>query len=721
MYKENGIKKWRTDLTVAVKRNCRFHLKSINQWFNNGGSRSVAYQIASCLPVFAGHLWALLEDANHQNRLKTYRLNSTEISILQLGDEAEMRINAWPLERRIEFINETAKHPDNYEYIVKLARFESIPEIRSAAVSIFSWEYPASEVPIKSLFDAPIEVLTDHNVISCIQYYSELGDDVKEILERIKSFSTDEIPSGAQVELSLAFPNEFGAIYQDAVLERLADQEYYMHDDDLLMIAQTYFPERMLDVAKELAFAKKPPSPQDHIIRYQPFPPTWVGTCLQKMSSDIKHLIFQRMLDYLSQGKDINFLDGKIIGPLASSDQVKKCLDFLLHEDGKEYKEISDKDRLKYKKIEEILKNAEGDNLLEVVRKFGRESSYEEAALILKFLNLRIKSDDHAGVIKEWLPTIDDVDVLILLFAEKEETAEDPQNLVRIYLCSIASYVDPHQYMPFIIECCQLHLDIWNVYQERMSKWAKKGMGRRPQNPMYSEDLKSALGRCGEVALPELLELADHPEAMEFVVGSMVRIINEPWSSKKESFGSGLMGACQEGKERRKQNLVNRQPEEALQPLTDQIAKKLGQKLAKTVAKYLEQNHQNEQFGIRVPEGSIGHLAALLAGIASPEVIEPINHALASGLININHSVGVIQGLMRQGLLLNDKEVITYLEDLYENSDGKGVYSDHKRDDMTSLIRLLLSVDEIELLNKPVDYYLGQWKQFANTNDIIRN
>jgi len=35
------IKKWQTDLTVAVKKNCRFHLKSINQWFKNGGSRTI--------------------------------------------------------------------------------------------------------------------------------------------------------------------------------------------------------------------------------------------------------------------------------------------------------------------------------------------------------------------------------------------------------------------------------------------------------------------------------------------------------------------------------------------------------------------------------------------------------------------------------------------------------------------------------------------------------
>jgi hypothetical protein len=681
----------------------------------------IAYQIASRLPDFADQLWNLLEDDNQQNRLHLYRLNHLEISILQLGEDADIRISRWPSDRRAEFVTETAKNPDNYEYVVKLAECELDQKIRSAAISIFPWEYPASEVPIKSLFDAPIEVLTDHNVISCIQYYSELGDEVEKVLERIKSFCTDEIPIGAQVELTLAFPDEFGAIYQDAVLERLADQEYYMHDDDLQTIAQTYFPERMLDVAKELAFAKKPPSPQDQILRYQPFPPTWVGICLQKMSSDMKHILFQRMLDYLSQGKDINFLNGKIIGPLASSDQIKKCLDFIIHEDGKEYGDVSDKDRMRCKKVEEILINGEGGSLLDVARKFGRESSYDEAALLLKFLNLRIQSDDHEGVIKEWLPTIDDVDALILLFAEKEEMAEDPQNLVRIYLCSIASYVDSHQYMPFIIECCQLHLDIWNVYRERMSKWAKEGMGRRPQNPMYSEDLKSAFARCGEVALPGLLELADHLEAMEFVVGSMVRIVNEPWNSKKERFGQGVISASQEGKERRKQNLVNRQPEKALQPLTDQVSAKLGQKLTKTVTEYLEQKNQKEQFDTRVAEGPVGHLAALLAGIASPEVIEPINHALASGLINIYYTVNVMQGLMRQGLLLDDEDVIKKLEDRYQESKGKAWYSDHERYEMSELIQLLLSVEQIHQLNWPVKFYLEQWRVLSNTQKVLKN
>ena len=679
-----------------------------------------AYQIASCLPAFAGHIWVLLEEGSHQNRLKTYRLNSTEISILQLGDEAGMRIAAWPLDRRVEFIHETATHPDNYEYIVELARFESNPEVRSAAISIFPWEYPASDVPMKALLDAPLEVLTDHEVISCVQYYSELGDDVKEVLERIKSFSNDEIPSRAQVELSLAFPDEFGAVYQDAILERLVDHECYMHHGDLLAIAQTFIPEYLPDVARKMAFAKKPSSPQDHILRYQPFPPKWVGAYLQQTSDDIKHEVFERMWRCLSKEQDINFFDGMIFGPLASSDQIKKCLDFIIQEDGKEYGEVSDKDRLRYKKIEEILANAEGSELLEVVRKFGIEASYDEAALMLKFLNHRIKSDDPAGVIKEWLPTIDDVDELILLFAEKEEVVADPQDLVRIRLCSIASHVGPHQFMPFIIESYHLHLDIWSVYRERMSKWLKDQKGSRPHNPMHSEDLKSVLARCGQAALPELLKLVDHPEAMEVVVGSMVRIVNEPWSSKKERFRPGVSSASQEGNERRKQGIINRQPEEALQPLTDQVAKELGRMLTERVAEYLEQKKQNEQFDTRIAEGPIGHLAVLLAGIPSPEIIEPINLALASGLMNIYHSVNAIQGSIRQGLFLNDKDLITHLEELYKNSEGKAWYSDHERYEMISLIRLLLSVEQINQLSKPVEYYLEQWTKFSNIKEILQ-
>jgi len=31
---------WRFDLSVAVKRNSRFHLKFVSSWFKNGGRRS---------------------------------------------------------------------------------------------------------------------------------------------------------------------------------------------------------------------------------------------------------------------------------------------------------------------------------------------------------------------------------------------------------------------------------------------------------------------------------------------------------------------------------------------------------------------------------------------------------------------------------------------------------------------------------------------------------
>ncbi len=680
----------------------------------------VAYQIASRLPVFADQLWNLLEDDSQQNRLRLYRLNATEISILQLGENAGVRISKWPTDRCVEFVTETAKNPDNYDYLVKLAKEDPDQNIRSAAISVFPWEYPASDVPIKVLLNAPLDVLTNYEAISCVKYYSEMGDDVKEILQRLKSFSANKIPFRSQVELALAFPHEFGLLYQEAILQRLEDHDHYMHHSELLKIAQTYFPECVFELAKEMAFKKKPSSPQDQVLRYQPFPPLWVATCLQNSSKNLKNEIFQGLLCLLSDEQDASHLDEKIFGPLASSDQIKECLNLLVQHNGDVCRKVSDEARDRIRKIEHILASAEGVELIGVVKKFGEEASYDEASLMLKFLNLRIESEGPGEVIKKWRPSTGDVSELISILSEKEETVLDSQDLVRIYLCSIASHVDPLKFMPFIVESCQQHLVKWDNYRDRMANWSKEQKGSRPINPMYTNSLKAAVSRCGKDALPDLLSMLNHAGASDLIIGSMVRILNEPWIRKKESHMSGISSAIQEGKERRKQGLVNRQPEIALQPLTDQVAKELGKKLTKKISEYHEQRKHNKQFDPRVAEHPVGHLAVLLAGISSPEIIEPINLALVSGLMNVYHSANAIEGLIRQGLILDDKKMITHLEELFENSNDKDWYNDHERYEMTCIVRLLLSVEQIDQLSKPVDYYLDRWKKFSSINDIIQ-
>lgn len=76
---------------------------------------------------------------------------------------------------------------------------------------------------------------------------------------------------------------------------------------------------------------------------------------------------------------------------------------------------------------------------------------------------------------------------------------------------------------------------------------------------------------------------------------------------------------------------------------------------------------------------------------------------------------------MRQGLLLDDEGVIKKLEDWYQESKGKVWYSDHERYEMSELIQILLSVEQIRHLSWSVKFYLEQWRKFSNIQKILQN
>jgi len=668
----------------------------------------VAYQIASGLSAFAEKLWPLLESEDRQIRLHTHRLNGSAISLAQLGVGADKRVASWPSARRIEFVHELGDNADNYEFLVGLARSEPDPAVRAVAISTLFWHFPASAVPLQAWLDAPVEVQTEHNVVSYIQYALEEGYAGDEVRERLRTIAVNDMSSNAQLQFALAFPTNVGPRALDVVFERLRDSEHHGNDAPLVAIARTHAPDRLLDLARELAL-------QTRAV------PDWVAKYLHEAPTDVKTDVFERAWAIL-QGQDFKNLRGRILGPLANHNQTERGIATWLQYAVADRGTLTDVDHERHRHLGYLLAHAPGGDLLNVVMQRGQAASYNEAAQLVDLLLQRIGRDDgSARTDNHWLPTVDEVRQLVVLFAEKIETAEIPQDTVRVYLCSVASNVAPAEFGPLLLETCRRHLDAWSTFHEKVNQWSKSATSPRPNNPHFGTYLTSALARWGPDALPCLLELMAHPSAMEFIPEAIARIVNLPWASKRERLFSSVSSDIREGELRRSLGRELLQPDDTYQQWTDEAAKALGQKLSELVTDYHEKKSTDKKFNARQAEYQVGRLANVMANIPSVGVVEPVHRALASGLMDVYRTVGALRGLVRHGLHISDKAVVGQLESLFEKAVNEKWHDNSLRYEISELSELLFCVTPISLLSKPIGHYLQQWRRFSHPNEVIRH
>ncbi|KAF0219134.1 MAG: hypothetical protein FD174_2220 [Geobacteraceae bacterium] len=668
----------------------------------------VAYQIASGLPAFAEKLWPILEIEDQQTRLSTFRLNGSAISLAQLGTGAVQRIGSWSSERRVEFVHETADNADNYDFLVRLAQTEFDPTVRAAAISALFWYFPASDVPLQAWLDAPIEVQTEHNVLSCIQYALDEGYAGDAVRERLLAVASNDTSDSTQLHVALAMLNEVGPRALDVVFERLRNSERHGNDAPLVTIARAKAPQRLLDLAQQLALQARGV-------------PAWVEEYLRDIPVGVRNEIFDQAWVIL-QGPDFNNLNGEILGPLASREQIQRSVDLRLQHDRAARGTQTDNDRNRYWQLDCFLANASGGDLLSVVMQCGQTASYNEAAQLVELVLRRIGRDDGRTItVDQWLPTVDEVRQLVALFAEKVETAEVPQDTVRVYLCAVASHVAPAEFGQFLLETCRRHLDAWSVFREKVNQWSKRATPPRPRNPELGLYLSAALARWGHDALPGLLELMTHPSAMESIPEAMARIVTLPWASKRERlFFSSVSTDIQEGEQRRKLGRELRQPVDIFQYWTDEVAKALGLKLNELVTTYTEKKSTEEKWNAREGEHRIGNLAGVVASIPSAGVVDPVHSALASGLMDILGTVRALRGLVSQGLYISDSAVVGQLEALYEHLANREWLDDSTRHAMSELTQLIFCVRPASLLSKSIRHYLQQWRRFSHDNEIVR-
>jgi hypothetical protein len=668
----------------------------------------VAYQIASGLPAFAESLWPLIESENQQTRLHTHRLNGTAIAIAQLGTGAEQRVASWSSQRRGEFVHEIADNADNYEFLVALAQCENDPTVRAAAISALFWNFPASDVPVQAWLEAPVEVQTEHNLLSYIQYALEDGYVGDAVRERLQTIAINDISDSARLQLTLAFPNEVGPSALSMVFERLRSSGRHGNDTPLVAIARTHAPERLLDLARELALDAR-------------IVPEWARECLYEAPTDVSTDVFERAWTAL-HGSDFKNLSGEVLGPLADRHQTERSVALWLHYTEAVRGTLTDIDHDRQRQLGYLLAHAPERDLLNVVMTRGQAACYREAVELVELVLRRIGRDDvSARTVNQWLPTHNEVSQLVMLFVDKAETADVPQDTVRVHLCSVASHVAPAEFKLLLLETCRRHLDAWSIYQEKIDQWAKNRTLLRPQNPQGGYALASALSRWGPDALPSLLELMVHTSAMKFVPEVIGRIISLPWASMRERSFSSVSTDIQEGEQRRRLGRDLRQPDDTFQRWTDEAAKVLGQKLSTIVSTYQDEKASGEKWNARQAEYHVGGLAGIMANIPSAEVVEPIHRALASGLMDVYGTVAALRGLLRQGVFITNSAVVRQIDALYELAAVPTWHDQSSRYAMSELSALRLCGVSASLLTAPISHYLERWGRFSHPDEIIRD
>jgi len=667
----------------------------------------VTYQIASGLPAFADKLWPLLESEDQQTRLHTYQLKGSGISLLQLGAGAELRVASWPSERRVEFVHEIADRADNYEFLVELAQSEPEPAVRAAAICALFWHFPASDVPFLAWLDAPIEVQTEHEVMNYVQYALEDGYASEEVRERLLAIYGNDISDSTRLKLVQAFPSEVGPRAIEVIFEYLGSGEHHGDNRPLIDIAQINAPERLLDLASELAL-------QARVV------PEWVGKFLHQASTDVKTSIFERAWLAL-QGEDFKRLSGEILGPLADLNQTERSVASLLHHPETYRGTLTDLDHERNRQLRYLLVHAPGHDLLNVVMKRAQASSYYEAAQLVELVWRRIWRDEGSpSTANQWLPTVDEVRQLVTQFSQKEEIAEVPQDRIWIYLSCIASQVAPAEFGPLLLEAFSRHLDAWSTFKEKVDLWSESPSSPRPSNPQLGNYLLSAMVKRGPEALPSLLELMAHPSAVRFIPDVIARIASSPWASKKERSYSSVSADIREGMRRRNLGREHRQPDDTFQYWTDEAASILGQKLSELVTRCQEKRSNDEKWNLREAQSQVGYLAGVVARIPSSSVIEPMHRALASALMDIHGTVDALRGLVRQGFYISDTVIVKQLEALHEQTADATWIDNESSYVMSDLSELLLIAVPPSLLSKTVGYYLQQWRRFTHPTEIMR-
>lgn len=661
------------------------------------------YQVASGFPEFAPALWQLLESPDQQMRLRVAEMG---ISVQQLGNGARERIATWPAARRAELVHDIGSNGQNYDFLVDLAYNEPDDAVRAAAIASLFWHFPASEEPAKTWLAAPLKIQTDRNVMSHIRAALDEDHLPKEILDRMRQIALSDGSSGTQIALALASPENVTVAGLDAIFEVLARNDHYSDTADILQIAKTHAPDRLLNLA--IAAALEVPQRAE-----------WVREILNSASADTKHGVVEKAWIRV-QGTEFRKVNGEFVGPLANRTEISQAIDLSMKWALAPRGSLTATDYDHQRVLHGILAHMNAADLLAEVLSRGPNSCYAESAHLLELILIRIGRESSDRPREDaWMPTLDEVRKLISLFARKEDPADIPTVTVPVHLARIASHVAPAAFSEFILETCRNYLDAWGIYEERIQAWDRRHPEKRPNNPQWHSSLLSVLGRWGPDALPGLLKLIEHAAADTFIPEAIGRVAGVPWSANDKAFHRRVSADIREGNTRRRSGRMLRQPDDSFQHWTDEAARVLSRRLLELLSAFQGPPAPGQRYP-RASEYRIGKLATLVAHLPSPTVLEPVSRAIASGLMNLYAETACIRALVRQGARLVDTDAIAQFEASYVKATAPRWVDPSTTYMLEEASQLLVCAIPAAALPHPVSHYVTLWQKLASSREVIR-
>lgn len=668
---------------------------------------SIACAIASRLPAFADRLWTLFESDDPQIRMHSHRLNNSPVSLDQLGSSAESRISTWSPERRAELLYEIARNPDNYEFITRMALVALEPNVRIAAISALFWEFPASTNGIEAWLKAPLEVQTAPNLVWCVDESLKQGLAGEQVREQLRTIAATDIPDEARVRLALAFPAELGATAVDVALARLRNKVEESDANVLVSLARAHAPDRLRALALDLVAAEKGT-------------PSWVGVLLLNETSDVREAAFERAWEALQAG-EVKYLNFDVVGPLSGTQQTRRSFKTWLQHRVELRHKFDDATYQRVGQIEQLLARTPGEDLFVFILEIAACATYEQSVVLAQMLFMRISKEAEKTSHERWLPSIDQFSQLLeLLCTKNEEEVEGPQDSLFAYLACTASYVAPVEFGAVLLEALRRQLDAWAVYRASLAEWLRNPTGTRPMNPGLGDFVVSALARWGMDALPSVTSLLSHPNALDIVPQAIRRIASQPWTAVRAGqLLNSVSTDVQEGRRRRGVGRAMKQPTDASQSATDEAAVALVRLLDAEVEREFDERDRKgsaAQVSFQVDE-----LVCVLANLPSLEVVAPVTRTLSSGLLGKHAFVSAVRGLIRQGWIFSDANVVGECEAVYERETHSAWIDDSTRHTLAEFSQLMFLVEPSTLLTTSLGHYLSQWQRFAGSLAVMRS
>jgi hypothetical protein len=518
--------------------------------------------VATRSPTFAPRIWPLIEDSNQQVRLNGYRL-AGGITLGQLGSDAGERIAAWTADHRKEAVFELAQQSENFDFIELLARSDPDSVVRANAIRALDDFFGATETALEVWRNAPDEVKEAEQSLSMVLdvWSAEDLELTAEILRLARNSKSDEVKYRVGLRLG-SVAEELGVeaakrILAEETVQRPAEAAH-------VMLLRQYKPAFLKEQAKQLFNGKR---------RL----PDWALNEVMRWPADERDRLAPEALDRLSSDDNDN-CDARVAAGASDTFVIRlveegAALATAMWRDGKQDNTLWPRLRA----IERLLFHVQVSVLFRAIMNHIPSCGYDAVAQLVEILNRRaangeVSSDESEG--ERWRPSPVDLDALISSVSRHRETSEIPSCKLEANLADLASKTDSTRYLDYVVAATKQHARALHAYHTASQRWvAEGGRSPRPRSPSFQNYFFRALRRCGFPAVPRVLGMAGEPGAQHIVPEILVAIVTTPWEEKRERKILWRSTNAEDHLVRISSGRVFLQPDAALQPVTDEVAR----------------------------------------------------------------------------------------------------------------------------------------------------